>query len=165
MNPTEAGAGAFEIEEVRDVDAAWADLNGLFLGLYHHEEAHSPRLVSDWDRRWRNHFRDGAERLILLGRVDGEAVALMTARINRTSGIYDEAYGFIEDTYVEPEQRGRGLAQALLQRTEAWCTGKGIDLLRLSVHTDNALGRHFWEKSGFEPMLQIVTKTLSGAAS
>jgi GNAT superfamily N-acetyltransferase len=156
---------AFVIEEVRDVDAAWADLCGLFLGLYHHEQPYSPRLVDDWQRRWRIHFTDGNERLILLGRVDGDAVAMMTARINRTSGIYDEAYGFIEDAYVEPEQRGTGLAQALLQRTEAWCASRGINLLRLSVHAQNELGRHFWDKSGFEPMLQIVTKSLTGAAS
>lgn len=155
---------AFEIEEVRDIDAAWADLCGLFLGLYHHHEAYSPRLVPDWERRWRTHFHDGAERLILLGRADGEAVALMSSRINRASGVYDEAFGFIEDAYVEPEQRGSGLGQAMLQRTEAWCASRGINLLRLSVHDENALGRHFWDKSGFEPMLHVVTKTLTGTA-
>ena len=156
---------AFEIEEVRDIDAAWADLCGLFLGLYHHHEPYSPRLVDDWERRWRTQLGGGSERLILLGRVHGEAVALMNSRINRSSGVYDEAFGFIEDAYVEPEQRGSGLAQAMLQRTEAWCMLRHIDLLRLSVHAQNAIGRHFWDKSGFEPMLMVVTKTLSGAPS
>jgi GNAT superfamily N-acetyltransferase len=165
VNPIEDKAGSYEIEEVRDIDAAWADLCGLFLGLYHHHEPYSPRLVADWERRWRTQLSGGTERLILLGRVDGEAVALMNSRINRTSGVYDEAFGFIEDAYVEPEQRGSGLAQALLQRTEAWCASRGIDLLRLSVHAQNEIGRHFWDKSGFEPMLQIVTKTLTGVAS
>jgi hypothetical protein len=40
-----------------------------------------------------------------------------------------------------------------------------IDLLRLSVHAQNEIGRHFWAKSGFEPMLLVVTKTLTGTAS
>ena len=156
---------AFEIEEVRDIDAVWADLCGLFLGLYHHHEAYSPRLVQDWERRWRSYLGNGQERLVLIGRVGGEAVAFMNSRIQRNSGVYNEQFGFVEDAYVEPEYRGGGLAQAMLERTEAWCRSKRIDLLRLNVHAKNDLGVRFWQKSGFEPMMHIVTKTLSGAPS
>jgi ribosomal protein S18 acetylase RimI-like enzyme len=156
---------SFEIEEVRDIDAVWADLCELFLGLYRHQEAYSPPLVSDWQRRWRTYLSNGQERLILLGRVEGSAAGMMNTRIQRSSGVYDEMFGFVEDAYVDPAHRGSGLAQAMLQRTEAWCYGKAVDYLRLSVHAQNELGRHFWDKSGFEPMLEIVSKTLTGAQS
>ena len=156
---------AYEIEEVRDIEAAWADLCGLFLGLYHHHGPNLPPLVEGWERRWRSHLAGPQERLLLLGRVEGEAVGFMNSRINRDSGLYRETFAFVEDAYVETEHRGSGLAQALLERTEAWCWSKRIDLLRLNVHVKNDLGMHFWDKSGFEPMMHIVTKTLSGAPS
>jgi len=159
-----ASETTFEIEEVRDVDARWVELCELYLDLYRHHEPYSPPLVTDWQRRWRSYLGGGVERLILLGRVEGEAVALMNARINRSSGVYNEAFGFLEDAYVKPEQRGTGLAQAMLDRTETWCTKRGIDLLRLSVHAQNELGRHFWDKSGFEPLMQIVSKNLKVAS-
>jgi GNAT superfamily N-acetyltransferase len=155
----------YEIEEVRDIDSVWADLCGLYLSLYHHHEAYSPRLVADWERRWRSYLANGQERLILIGRSEGEAVGLMTARIQRSAGVYDEQFGFLEDAYVEPEHRGSGLAQTMLERTESWVRSKGVDLLRLNVHARNEVGVHFWEKTGFEPMMQIVTKTLTGAPS
>jgi ribosomal protein S18 acetylase RimI-like enzyme len=155
----------FEIEEVRDIDAVWVELCELFIGLYRHHEPYSPPLVADWQRRWRNYLSNGQERLILLGRVDDVAVGMMNTRIQRSSGVYDEMFGFVEDAYVDPAHRGSGLAQAMLQRTETWCYGKAVDYLRLSVHTQNELGRHFWDRSGFEPMMHIVTKTLTGAQS
>jgi GNAT superfamily N-acetyltransferase len=155
----------FEIEEVRDMDAAWGDLTGLFLGLYHHHEPYSPRLVDDWQRRWRSQLGNGQERLMLIGRVEGDAAGFMNSRIQRNSGVYNEQFGFVEDAYVEPEHRGNGMAQAMLERTEAWCRAKHIDLLRLSVHVQNEIGQHFWDKSGFEPLMHIVSKTLTEAQS
>lgn len=155
---------AFEIEEVRNVDAVWQDLTMLFAALYeHHVPLGSPPLIPDWQRRWRGQLGNPGERLILVGRLDGTAVGLLNSRIQRTSGLYQEAFGFVEDAYVAPEQRGSGLAQAMLQRTEQWCRTHGIDLLRLSVLAKNDLGVHFWEKSGFTPLMHIVSKNLSEA--
>lgn len=157
---------AIQIEEVRDLDAAWSDLRRLFLGLYeHHEALGAPPLEPDWPRRWRAYLVGPEERLVLLARQDGVAVGFFNSRINRGSSLYREAFGFIEDAYICPEQRGSGLAQDLLQRTEDWCRARGVALLRLSVVANNALALHFWDKSGFQPLMQIMSKTLDEAAT
>jgi len=151
-----------EIQEVRDVDAVWRDLVALSQGLYaHHAALGAPPLVADWQRRWRAHLGGSGERLILIGRVDGAAAGLVNTRIQRTSGIYQEAFAFLEDAFVVPEQRGSGLIQEMLGRTEGWCRSRGIDVLRLSVLAANSLAVHFWEKSGFQPFMQILSKDLN----
>ena len=156
----------FEIEEVRDINPVWSDLVALFEALYeHHVPLGYPPLVPDWQRRWRSQLAGPGERLILLSRVDGEAIGFFNSRLQRTSGLYDEAFGFVEDAYVSPEHRGGGLAQAMLRRTEDWCRSRSITLLRLSVLAHNGLAVQFWQKSGFEPLLNVVSKDLSGAAS
>ena len=154
---------SFEIDEVRDIDAAWKDLTAMYWALYEHQyPAGDPPLHGEWQRRWRSYLA-GGERLILLARDTDSAIGYFNSRINRTAGLYDEAFGFVEEAYVRPEYRGSGVAQEMLRRTEAWCRGRSIGLLRLSVLVDNALALRFWEKSGFEPLMHILSKQLSEA--
>lgn len=156
---------SYEIEEVRDLAPVWNEVAELFAELHEfHVPFGEPPLVRDWQRILRSHFASAQERLTLLGRVDGTVVGLMNARIQRNDGLYEDRYGFIENAFIKEEHRGSGLAQAMLQRTEHWCRGRGIDLLRLSVNAENATAVHFWEKTGFRPMLHTMTKSLSEAA-
>jgi ribosomal protein S18 acetylase RimI-like enzyme len=151
---------AFQIEEVRDIDAAWQDLTGMYRALYEHQyPAGEPPLTYDWQRQWRSHLA-GGERLILLARDGNSAIGYFSSRIHRGAGLYSEAFGFVEEAYVLPEYRNRGIAREMLVRTEAWCRGRGIHLLRLSVLAGNTLALGFWEKSGFEPLMHILSKQL-----
>lgn len=156
----------YVIEEIRRVEPVWAELVSLFESLHeHHVPLGEPPLVLDWQHRWRSHLGGPDERLTLLGKVDGQAVALMNTRIQRTAGMYREAYAFLEDAYVVPGHRGTGLAQEMLQRTEQWCAAGGIQHLRLSVLAANQLAVHFWEKTGFEPYMMIMNKELTAVSA
>ena len=156
---------AFEIEEVRNLDAVWPDVVALFEELHdYHVPLDEPPLVSGWQGKLRAQF-SGPDRMALLARVNGEVVGLMNARIQRATGLYDESYGFIENAFLKDEHRGCGIAQAMLSRTEEWVQRHRIGLIRLSVNAQNELALHFWDKSGFKPMLHILSKTLSGATA
>lgn len=55
---------------------------------------------------------------------------------------------YIQDLYVAPQARGRGLARALLKATlthQDW----GARFISLTVAHDNDLGRAFYAKAGF----------------
>lgn len=151
---------AVEIEEVRDLDAVWPDVARLFAELHEfHVPFGEPPLRAGWQGMLRSQLA-GFDRILLLARHEGKAVGLMNARLQRSAGLYDDQFGFIENAYLAPEQRGTGVAQTLLDSVEAWCRSRGVGVLRLSVNAHNALAMRFWEKSGFQPMLLTLTKEI-----
>ena len=149
------------IEEVGDLDAAWPELRGLFLGLHeYHEPWLSRELRGDWEQRWREYIKLGPDRLILLARDDRDAVAYFNVMIRRDYGIYDELVGFIDDAYVQPAYRGSGLGRRLLRRAEQWCRERGAAEVRLNVIAGNKLGARFWTLSGFQLQSMNMRKSL-----
>ncbi|MCE7885537.1 MAG: GNAT family N-acetyltransferase [Actinobacteria bacterium ATB1] len=65
-----------------------------------------------------------------------------------------EHYGYISDMVVHPSQRGRGLGQEMLRRTEDWLRRQGVSSVQLQVYTGNEPGQRFWSRAGFRPFLQ-----------
>jgi GNAT superfamily N-acetyltransferase len=53
--------------------------------------------------------------------------------------------------WVHPDHRGAGLLARLVDRVEEWARGRGVDRLRLLVHTDNGRARSAYAKIGFVP--------------
>ena len=60
-----------------------------------------------------------------------------------------ERYGYINNIYVAPSQRGEGLGRALLAQSDDWFRAKGIRRVRLTVTATNEAARHLYEESGF----------------
>ncbi len=59
--------------------------------------------------------------------------AIRNHLVEKTRGKW--VYFSDDDAYVVPEQRGSGMAQAMLERTEQWCRSHGIDLLLCTSST------------------------------
>lgn len=57
--------------------------------------------------------------------------------------------GFIDDLYLVPEARGRGLGRALLDFTLARAAELGIRTLHLEVETDNERATRLYRTAGF----------------
>ena len=55
---------------------------------------------------------------------------------------------YVQDLYVVPEFRGRGIAEKLLARTAALCREAGGVYLSLSVDTGNAAAIRFYDRLG-----------------
>ena len=58
--------------------------------------------------------------------------------------------GFIDDLYLIPEARGRGLGRKLLEFTLAEAAGLGITTLHLEVETENEHADRLYRAVGFE---------------
>ena len=86
------------------------------------------------------------------------AVALMTLRPNAW---YAGPVALLDELYVVPELRGRGIGSALLALVEVTARQRGAELLEINVDGEDTDTRRFYERHGYtntepgqhEPML------------
>ena len=82
--------------------------------------------------------------------LDGEFVAWISAvyipKVGRTNG---KGHLFVDELYVSPAYRQRGLAKALLERAELLAKEIGALGLRLYVNTDYAEAIALYKKCGY----------------
>jgi GNAT superfamily N-acetyltransferase len=69
-------------------------------------------------------------------------------------------FAWIEDIYVKPEHRGRGVAHLLMAGAERFARGEGAQVLRLGVLDGNARARRFYARHGFREYTHVLTKLL-----
>jgi GNAT superfamily N-acetyltransferase len=63
---------------------------------------------------------------------------------------YGGADAFVDDLYLVPQARGRGLGGAVLALLEAEARGLGLNALFLVVDPDNRPARQLYDRAGFE---------------
>jgi ribosomal protein S18 acetylase RimI-like enzyme len=60
-----------------------------------------------------------------------------------------KTWASVDDVFVEPEYRNRGMGRALLQSVQSWAKDRGADGISLQVAAANSRGRKFYEDLGF----------------
>jgi len=73
-------------------------------------------------------------------------LALLTLRPNVW---YDGAVAILDELYVVPQHRGKGLGSALLKEAEAVVRRHGGELLEINVDGDDTDARRFYERHGY----------------
>ena len=74
------------------------------------------------------------------------AVGLLTLRPNVW---YDGPVALLDELYVAPELRGRGIGSALLAAAEAVTRQRGGELLEINVDGEDIDARRFYERHGY----------------
>jgi GNAT superfamily N-acetyltransferase len=92
---------------------------------------------------------------------DGESVGFALFFYNYSTwrghaGIY------VEDLFVKPAFRGKGIGKALLKRVAAIAVAEGCPRLEWAVLNWNQLAIDFYNSIGAEPMSEWTTMRLSG---
>lgn len=88
----------------------------------------------------------GEEVIALLAGDPAVAIALLTLRPNVW---YDGPVALLDELYVAPELRGRGVGSALLMAAEAMTRERGGELLEINVDGDDIDARRFYERHGY----------------
>jgi len=70
---------------------------------------------------------------------------------------------FLQDLFVEPAHRRRGIARALTARVAAYACELGSPIVELTVRADNP-AQMFYRQNGFMPLPECLTYVLAGPA-
>jgi GNAT superfamily N-acetyltransferase len=66
---------------------------------------------------------------------------------------YSMEYGgliaIVDDLYVQPGYRGRGLATAALAEVRAWCAARSLRAIKVETGPDNAAAQAAYRRAGF----------------
>ena len=87
--------------------------------------------------------------LILVAR-DAEIFGFVNFSIEE--GYFDQSVtrGIIQNVYVRPESRDRGIGTALMDASEAELTRRGADVIALEAMAANDAARRLYERRGYE---------------
>ena len=93
----------------------------------------------------------------------GDAVIGMATCSQRVITGWSGPIVFLQDLFVEPEYRKRGVARALTARVAAHAHKLGSPIVELTVRADNP-ARAFYQRNGFAHLPQCHTYVLAGPA-
>lgn len=93
------------------------------------------------------HLLDGPTTLALLAGDGAYALALLTLRTNVW---FDRPVALLDEFYVEPTWRRRGLGSQMIDAVADRLRELGVQLLEVNVDDDDTGARHFYEAHGFQ---------------
>ena len=116
--------------------------------------------AADW---LRDGFGPHAGFTAYVAEVGGAAVGMATFSRRTITG-WNGPVLFLQDLFVEPAQRRRGIAEALMARVAALARDLGSPIVELTVRADNNPAQTFYQRAGFLPLPQCLTYVLAGPA-
>ncbi|WP_424003960.1 GNAT family N-acetyltransferase [Haloarcula salina] len=140
-----------------DIDTASMDevddVVDLWVALATDQRTHGSHLLGDRNRtavRGAIVQRIVAEN-VLVAREDGGLVGFVMVTVDGGRYEQDERRGLLENIYVEPAARNRGIGSALLKAAEETLRSAGVDVIALEAMAANDAARRFYRSHGYEP--------------
>jgi ribosomal protein S18 acetylase RimI-like enzyme len=113
-------------------------------------------LISD-----QRSLRTGA---LLIAEVNGVFAGYAACWIEHDGNIAEtddsNHFGYVADTYVVPEFRGRGVVSRLLETAESHMREQGVLRMRIWTLANNTSAKRAYEAYGFEPYEVVIEKIL-----
>ena len=153
-------AAAFHIRAAAPADVP--SLMRLKRSLAEAEDSlHAVRAsAADW---LRDGFGPHAGFTAYLDEIGSTAVGMATCSRRTITG-WNGPVVFLQDLFVEPAHRRRGIAEALVARVAALARELGSPIVELTVRGDNTTAQTFYQRAGFLPLPQCLTYVLAGPA-
>lgn len=152
-----------------DAEALWALKTGFELGLgsgtgdEEKRAVYEAKLTDDYRERYLDWVRWCIERepnAVTMGLVDGEPVGYVFVLPETLAFVWDAAV--LNEIYVDPDHRGSGLADALMDAAVGVARAQDLpmDRLVLDVDRENERARAFYDRHGFDHWGEMVARGL-----
>ena len=87
----------------------------------------------------------------------GEPLGMIDTRIrNFAEGAPNLRAAYVEDLWVAPEHRGKGIARQLLGHVEQWARGQDLDWLGSDARLENDASHAWHRANGFQEVEKLV---------
>ncbi|HEY5565088.1 MAG TPA: GNAT family N-acetyltransferase [Rhodothermia bacterium] len=127
----------------------------LWIDFLREQCALDPRFVisDDAPERWQNDFPEwigaNVHGLFVAEHDEAELVGFASVHLWYPPPIYDQMLeAYLDELFVAPEWRRRGVASALLERVREWAAQREARWIRLGVLDSNTTGLKFWLSRG-----------------
>jgi GNAT superfamily N-acetyltransferase len=101
-------------------------------------------------RRFLADLTASSHSFLFVAESDGRAVGFISGELREGSPTFrQKTWASVDDVFVEPEHRNRGMGRALLKSVEAWAKERNADGISLQVAAANERGRKFYGELGF----------------
>ena len=112
-------------------------------------------------------YLDAEHTEVLVAEANGRLVGSVYGQIRERKPFFQTTHlGYIGFMYVDPDQRGQGLVDALIDGIKAWFTEQGITEIILHVYAQNPRAIRAYEKAGFvEHLIEMRLDPNNGARS
>ncbi len=94
---------------------------------------------------------------LVVAEIGNQIVASGYAKISGAEPfLQHRQYSHIGFIYVEPDHRGKGIVDKILNALKQWSVSQGITELRLEVYTANNRAIRAYEKAGFQQHMLVM---------
>ncbi len=101
-------------------------------------------------RRFLADLTASSHSFLFVAELDGRTAGFISGELREGSPTFrQKTWASVDDVFVEPEHRNRGMGRALLESVEAWAKERNADGISLQVAAANERGRKFYEDLGF----------------
>jgi GNAT superfamily N-acetyltransferase len=101
-------------------------------------------------RRFLADVANNSYSFLFVAAAGGRTVGFVSGELRQGSPTFlPKTWASVDDVFVEPGYRNRGMGRALLQSVRAWADERGADGISLQVAAANSRGRKFYEDLGF----------------
>ncbi len=101
-------------------------------------------------RRFLDDLSTSGYSCLFVAEVAGDIVGFASGELREGSSAFDaRTWAAVEDVYVLPKLRSRGIGRALLAACRNWAQDKGANGITLQVAAKNERARKFYDELGF----------------
>ncbi len=103
---------------------------------------------------------DKGEDGMFIWEVEGRVIGWSWLKVYQNEFFKEGVYGEINEIYVIPEWRNRGIGKRIIEHALSWFKDKGVRTIRVEVLASNDEAIRFYKKFGFKPNYMSMQMTL-----
>ena len=103
----------------------------------------------DGIRYFKDCLSDNPLSALFLAETGGVAVGYLACSQFRRTYRKPAGVGYLDNMYVSPDYRNRGIGSALIDAFKDWAVASGAGLIRVSAMAKNDAAQRFYQRNGF----------------